>query len=163
MTFSEVELKYIENVVGKMCKRRSPGHLRHQLRTVYVVEGHDVTVYQERPNWNNPREWTTSSAAKFKYNRKQNVWKLYWMGQNQKWHSYGPLPESIRIDKLVVEVDNDPHGAFFGSMTERIQSSDLLPHSNNSPSGVDRTFSNPSKCYRGLDFLTHESLLDISL
>jgi hypothetical protein len=68
---------------------------------------------------NNPREWTTSGIAKFKYSRKQNVWKLYWMGQNLKWYSYGPLPESTRIDRLVVEVDNDPHAAFFGSMTER--------------------------------------------
>jgi hypothetical protein len=124
MSFSEVELKYIESVIGKMCKRRSPVHLRDQLRTVFVIKEHDVTVYQERPRWNNPPEWTPSGIAKFKYIRRQNVWTLYWMGQNLKWYPYGPLPESIRIDRLVVEVDKDPHGAFFGSMTERIQSSD---------------------------------------
>ena len=80
MSFSEVELRYIENVVGKMCRRRSPVHLRHQLRTVFVVKEHDVTIYQERPRWNNPREWTTSGIAKFKYNRKQNVWSPFLMG-----------------------------------------------------------------------------------
>src|SRR5512135_900097 len=105
MSFNEFELKYIETVVGKLCKRRSPGHLRDQLRTVFVVEEHDVTVYEERPRLNNPREWTTSGIAKFKYIRRQNVWALYWMGQNLKWYPYGPLPESIRIDRLVVEVD----------------------------------------------------------
>lgn len=124
MSFSEVELRYIENVVGKLCKRRSPVHLRDQLRTVFVVQEHDVTIYQERPRLNNPREWTTSGIAKLKYIRNQNVWKLYWMRQNLKWYSYEPLPESIRIDRLVIEVDKDPYGTFFGSMTERIQSSD---------------------------------------
>jgi hypothetical protein len=60
MSFSEFELKYIENTLGSMCKRRSPVHLRDELRTVYKVKGHDVTVYEERPRWNNPREWASS-------------------------------------------------------------------------------------------------------
>jgi Protein of unknown function (DUF3024) len=114
MSFTEFELKYIETIFGRLCKRRSPNHLRNQLRAVYVVEEHEVTVYEERPNRNNPREWTSSGIAKFKYSRKQNVWKLYWMGQNLKWYPYGPLPESQRIDRLVTEVDKDPDGAFFG-------------------------------------------------
>ncbi len=114
MGFSEFELKYIENLVGKLCKRRSPSHLRAQFRATYAVEEHNVTVYEERASWNNPREWMSSGIARFKYNRKQNIWKLYWMGQNLKWCPYGPLPESTRIDRLVVQVDKDPDGAFFG-------------------------------------------------
>ena len=114
MSFSEVELKYIENTLGSMCKRRSPVHLRDELRTVYEVKGHDVTVYEERPRWNKPEEWTSEGIAKFKYNRKQNVWALYWMRQDLQWHLYEPFPESTTIEGLVVEVDKDPHGAFFG-------------------------------------------------
>ena len=114
MGFSEFELKYIETLVGKLCKQRSPSHLRDQLRAVYVVEEHDVIVYVERPDGSNPREWTSCGVAKFKYNREQNVWKLYWMRQNLKWHPYRPLPESTRIDRLVIEVDKDPYGTFFG-------------------------------------------------
>ncbi len=114
MGFGEFELQYIENILGKLCKRRSPSHLRNQCRATYAVEEHAVTVYEERPRSNNPREWAASGIARFKYNRKQNVWKLYWMRQNLKWYPYGPLPESTRIDRLVVEVDKDPDGAFFG-------------------------------------------------
>jgi len=97
-----------------MCKRRSPVHLRDELRTVYKVKGHDVIVYEERPGWNKPQEWTSEGVAKFKYIRNQNIWKLYWMRQDLKWHLYEPLPESTTIEMLVVEVDKDPHGAFFG-------------------------------------------------
>ena len=114
MSFSEFELKYIDNTVGNLCKKRSPVHLRDQLRTVYVVKGHDVSMYEERPYWRDPREWTSSGIAKFKYIRNQNVWKLYWMRADRKWHLYGAFPESTRLEELVTEVDNDPHGAFFG-------------------------------------------------
>jgi hypothetical protein len=114
MSFSEIELKHIENTVGEMCKRRSPVHISDELRTVYVVKGHDVTVYEERPHWKNPQKWTSEPIAKFKYTRNQNVWKLYWMRQDLRWHLYEPLPESATIEGLVVEVDKDPHGAFFG-------------------------------------------------
>ncbi len=114
MGFGEFELQYIENIVGKLCKRRSPSHLRHHFRTVYTVGEHEVTVYEERPSWDNPREWISSGIAKFKYSRKHNVWKLYWMRDNLKWYPYGPLPGSMRIDRLFVEVDKDPSGAFFG-------------------------------------------------
>ena len=114
MAFSEIELKNIENTVGKMCKRRSPIDLSDELRTVYLVKGHDVTVYEERPRWSKPQEWTSEGIARFKYDRKQNIWKLYWMRQDLKWHLYEPFPESTTIETLVVEVDKDPHGAFFG-------------------------------------------------
>jgi len=52
--------------------------------------------------------------AKFKYVRRIVKWKLYWMRQDLKWHSYEPFPASTRPESLVAEVDKDPHGAFFG-------------------------------------------------
>ena len=114
MSFSEFELKYIENTVGKMCKQRSTARLSDYLRTVYVVKGHDVTVYEERSRWNKPREWTSEGIVKFKYIKDQDVWTLYRMRQDLKWHLYEPLPESRTIERLVAEVDKDLHGAFFG-------------------------------------------------
>ncbi len=114
MPFTEFELKYIEKTVGEMCKRRSPPHLRDKLRTVYVVKGHDVAMYEERPYWKNPKKWTSHGIAKFKYIKNQNVWRLYWMRQDLKWHLYGAFPESKRLEELVTEVDNDPFGVFFG-------------------------------------------------
>ena len=114
MPFTEIELKHIENVVGKMCKRRSPEHLRDQLRLVYEVKGHDVTVYEERPRWDNPQQWSNLPVAKFKYIRKDNVWKLYWMRADMKWHLYEMPRDTKTLETLVKEVDKDPHGAFFG-------------------------------------------------
>jgi hypothetical protein len=114
MAFTEIELKLIENTVGKMCERRSPPHLRDQIRTVYLIANHSVEVYEQRPRWRHPEEWINSGKAKFLYTRTTGKWKLYWMRQDRKWHLYGAVSESTTLEKLVAEVDQDPHGAFFG-------------------------------------------------
>lgn len=114
MPFTEIELKYIEKTVGGMCRRRSPPHLRDQLRLVYEVKNLDVTVYEERPMWHNPKEWSKIGVAKFKYSRRNGEWKLYWMRRDLKWHLYEMTSPTRRLEKLVKEVDKDPFGAFFG-------------------------------------------------
>ena len=114
MAFSEIELKLIENTVGIMCQRRSPVHLRDQVKIIYKIINNSVEVYEQRPRWNKPEEWTNHGVAKFLYTRTIKKWKLYWMRQDLKWHLYKPLPESTTIGKLVEEVDKHPFGAFFG-------------------------------------------------
>jgi len=114
MSFNEIELKLIENTVGKMCQLRSPPHLRDQVRITYKVINHSVEVYEERPRWKNPGEWTNTRIAKFLYTRTTKKWKLCWRRQDLKWHLYKPLPESPTIETLVAEVDKNPYGAFFG-------------------------------------------------
>lgn len=42
MAFSEVELKKIKQTVGKMCRKRSPAHLKDTLQLEYSVNGHEV-------------------------------------------------------------------------------------------------------------------------
>ena len=51
MGFTKIELKLIENTVGKMCERRSPVHLRNEIRLTYLVKDHSVEVYEEGPGW----------------------------------------------------------------------------------------------------------------
>jgi hypothetical protein len=114
MAFTEIELKYIKNTVGKMCQKRSPEQFRDKLRYVYGVKGHDVVVSEERPRWDNPQEWSTLPVAKFKYVRTEGVWKLYWMRRDLKWHLYEMPPRAKTLEALVKEVYSDPHGAFFG-------------------------------------------------
>ncbi len=114
MAFSEIELKRIQNVVGKVCTRRSPPHLRDKLRTTYEIINHDVTIFEERPQFYEPAKWSKMPIAKFKYVRTQKKWKLYWMRRDRKWHLYETDTETNRLEELVAEVDRDPYGAFFG-------------------------------------------------
>ena len=49
MAFNELELKRIDRTIGELCRRGSPPENADELRTVYEVEGHSVSVYEERP------------------------------------------------------------------------------------------------------------------
>jgi hypothetical protein len=114
MAFSELELKAIENTVGALCRRRSPAQFASELRVVYEVEGHSVSVFEERPAWRNPGEWTRMGVARFRYVRSQGKWMLYWMRRDLKWHAYDPETPRRGLVTLVGVVDEDAYGAFFG-------------------------------------------------
>lgn len=78
------------------------------------MKGLDVIVYEERSEWYNPKEWAKTEVAKFKYSRKDDEWKLYWMRRDLKWHLYDMVSPTKKLEELVREVDEDPEGAFFG-------------------------------------------------
>jgi hypothetical protein len=56
----------------------------------------------------------STGIAKFKYTRKHDIGKLYWMRSDMKWHSYKMPGGSKSLGALVKEVDTDPQGALFG-------------------------------------------------
>ena len=114
MAFNEIELARIDKLVGSLC-RKIPEHVRHELRHTYVVEGHSVMMFEERPGWDDPSEWTQMGIAKFRYFRSRGEWKLYWMRRDLKWHEYDPeVSKSRSLEKLVKIVEEDKWGAFYG-------------------------------------------------
>jgi hypothetical protein len=114
MAFSEIELKKIGKIVGGLCRKRSPAHLKEKVSVEYRVKGHDVVVYERRPYWRDPNEITETPVAKMKFVRTANEWRLYWMRRDLKWHGYDMLNPSKDLEGLVEEIDADPHGCFFG-------------------------------------------------
>jgi hypothetical protein len=48
VAFSELDLKRIDKIVGGFCRRLSPPEHAHELRTAYEVDGHAVTIFEER-------------------------------------------------------------------------------------------------------------------
>ena len=114
MAFSEIELARIEKAVGGLCGRRTIPGLKSELAFEYRVKGHDVTVFERRPHWDGTPGFTESGVAKFKFSRSAGSWRLLWQRADLKWHTYEPLASSDNLSELVAEVDEDPHGCFFG-------------------------------------------------
>ena len=114
MAFNELDLQRIKKHVGGLCKKRSPVHLRSELRLIYNIENQSVTIFEERPDWRDSEIITQIEIAKMTFVRSQKVWKLYWMRGNLKWHSYDPLPSASNLESLVAEIDEDPMCCFFG-------------------------------------------------
>ena len=114
VSFSELELKRIDRTVCELCRRGSPPEHADQLRTVYEVEGHGVSVYEERPPWRGEGEWTRLGVARFRFYRSRGEWQLYWMRKDVRWHRYNPDDMPTDLASLVAVVEADEYGAFFG-------------------------------------------------
>ena len=114
MAFSEIEIYKINNFVGVLCNKRAPESIRDKLRYEYTIENHDVIIYEVRPRWNKPDENTRMPCAKLTFVRTQNAWKLFWRRANGKWNGYELLKPSGDLIDLLTEIDEDPHGCFFG-------------------------------------------------
>lgn len=115
MAFTESELKMIDRTVGTLCRRVSPAAHADQLRFVYDVDGHAVSIFEERPPWDGrPGDWTRMGVARFRYYRSRDQWALYWMRRDLKWHLYDPARPRRRLAALVDIVEADHYCAFFG-------------------------------------------------
>ena len=114
MAFSVIELKRIRKVVGGICQRRSPPQLRDTLRVTYEINGHEVEIFESRPRFNKPSEWSKTPCAKLKYSRSSRKWKLYGLRQDQTWYPYETGTASSELEALAAEVDQDRDGVFFG-------------------------------------------------
>lgn len=114
MVFAEIELARVEKAVGGLCRRRIPPEIHDQLRLEYRVSRHDIELYEVRPHWKNRGEELQTPIAKIKFVRSADEWRLYWMRQDLKWHSYEPFAVSGSLEELVEVVDRDDLCCFFG-------------------------------------------------
>ena len=115
MAFSEFELKLIDATVGDLCRRSSPAEHADELHFACDIDGHSVSIMEERPPWDgSPGEWTRHGVARFRYFRSRGEWQLYWMRADLKWHVYDPAPPTRDLASLVRLVEEDAYCAFFG-------------------------------------------------
>ncbi len=114
MAFTDIDLQKIQNKVGRLCSKKTPEHLKDQLRFEYEIEKQNVIIYEIRPVWNNPSEFTKLSMAKLTYVNSQKVWKLYWKRASGKWVKYEPKESAKDLGMLVQEIEKDSYGCFFG-------------------------------------------------
>ena len=115
MAFSELELKRFERDLARfMERRRPPQHVRPQLDIGYRISGQSVEIFEIRPDRRNEAQKLETPVAKATFVRTQNLWRIYWMRQDLKWHGYAPNYEARSLEEFLAIVDRDEHGCFFG-------------------------------------------------
>jgi hypothetical protein len=114
MAFNELELKRIDRTVGDLCRRNTLPQHADELRFICELDGHAVSIYEQRPPWRGSGPWTSHGIARFRFSRAGGRWTLFWMRQDLKWHCYVPQPPSVDLASLVAVVEADEYGAFFG-------------------------------------------------
>src|SRR5262249_23099642 len=115
MALSEPEIRFCEKRVAAFVERRRPPlHLRDKLDFAFRIKGHSVEIFTIRPHWEDPSRKTESAVAKATFNRRRNVWKIFWQRADMKWHGYQPHLEAESIEEFLYVVDKDDHNCFFG-------------------------------------------------
>jgi len=115
MAISEFEIKKCEKEIEAfMSKRRPPPHIRNEVDLAYRIEGQSVSIYEVRPEWQNPKEKIEIPVAKATFIKAKNCWKVFWQMSDLKWHSYEPAPTVKSFKEFLSLVAEDKHACFFG-------------------------------------------------
>jgi hypothetical protein len=114
MAIPELTLGRATTLLEQLIERRLPPHLRDEIRMLVEVRGNGVTLFEDRPVWRMPGQWTHGKVAQFRYDTATDRWTLYWSDRHGRWLRYEDKGSAADIATLIREVDEDPVGAFFG-------------------------------------------------
>ena len=115
MSFSEFEIKRFEKEISEfMDKLRPLVHIRNEVDLGFRLDGQSVEIFEIRAVWNNPEKKMEEPVAKATYVKCKNLWKVYWMKSDLKWHKYEPEFEVKELADFVAVVDEDRYACFWG-------------------------------------------------
>lgn len=103
-----------EKLLQELIDRRVPARFRDEIRMSVEVRGNNVTLFEDRPVWREPGQWSHRKIAQFRYDPTSARWTLYWSNRHGRSLLYEDKRPTADIAALIREVDADPMGAFFG-------------------------------------------------
>ncbi|MGY0034748.1 DUF3024 domain-containing protein [Pedobacter sp. NJ-S-72] len=89
--------------------------LRLMLDFGYTWDGQSATLYEIRPQWNNPTKILHLEFAKLRFIKTTKIWRLYWKRGSGKWEAYGPHPKNSNLQELLIAIKKDSHCFFSGN------------------------------------------------
>ncbi len=73
-----------------------------------------MIIYELRPVWNKPKGIQECYVAKATFLKNKNLWRVFWLRADLKWHSYKPNPTIKTLKEFVKLVEEDKYGCFWG-------------------------------------------------
>ncbi|MEI7481415.1 MAG: DUF3024 domain-containing protein [Elusimicrobiota bacterium] len=111
---AETEKTLLNESLNHYCETRIPSHIRDKVRLIHRWRGNTVTLIETRPYFQDPKRWTESPVAQFRYVAARKRWALYCRDGKGRWYLYDEVKPAISIQTLLDEVDRDPTGIFWG-------------------------------------------------
>jgi hypothetical protein len=104
-------IEIMENYIAKV---RPEPEIRDRLDIGYEINEQSVVLQEIRPLFKNPIEIRRHGYAKATYVHHKNIWKVFWMRADLKWHPYPPEATVKHLSDFLNLVDADIHGCFKG-------------------------------------------------
>jgi Protein of unknown function (DUF3024) len=116
VALSEFETARVRKAVGAFVERRRPApQLRQKLDLAFRISGQSVEIFEVRQAFGGaPGEKVELPVAKATFARPARRWRVFWLRQDMKWHSYKPVPDVDTIEEFIALVHEDRNGCFFG-------------------------------------------------
>ena len=112
MAFSEFEIKLHSKTIGDFIDTiRPPAHIRNKLDISFRLKGQSIEVFEV--GMSRDGHHIETPIAKARYIKSQNIWKVYWMRADEKWHAY-ETSEVARLSDFVEIIKEDKHSCFWG-------------------------------------------------
>ena len=102
--------------VQQWCAARVQAHATHQVRVEYVIAARHLTILERRAPWRDDfgPEWTSFPIARLRYTAATKLWTLWWRDRNMRFHAYGSVAPTQRVQDILAELDRDPTCIFWG-------------------------------------------------
>ena len=110
----ELTKKQVETTLGSYCEKRVPPHVRNQVRLKFSFDGDSVSLFEERPYFQDPSKWTSTPIAQFRFNTEDKTWTVYYADRNSKWNLFERAKPARQFTHLLKAVENDATGTFWG-------------------------------------------------
>ena len=104
----------IEIMENYISKNRPPKEIRQELDLNYRTDKQSIVLFEIRPHWDDKTKFREHDFAKATFDKKNNVWKIYWLRASLKWISYEPKPTVKKLSDFLKQVDKDEYGCFRG-------------------------------------------------
>jgi len=105
--------EHVQASMTEFCDVAVPEEHREEKRVGFHIRSNAVTLYEERPHFEDRAQWIQIPVAQFRYNHKTMEWILYCADRNSRWHDYEAGPTK-NIRSLLQEVERDITGIFWG-------------------------------------------------
>ena len=115
MGFCQFEEKRVEMLAGGFVEGRRPRlEVRDKVDLAFRIEKQSLFIFEIRPHWQKPEIILEEMIAKTTFVRTQNIWKIYWMRADMKWHLYEPGGEVDTIEEFFEVLNRDEYCCFWG-------------------------------------------------
>ncbi len=97
------------------CAKRVAPELRDQIRIECARRGKSITITEDRPPWHpDDSEWSSVKVAQLRRDPDSGDWTLHCSDSNGRWWLYDDVAPADTVAPLLVAIDEDRTGIFWG-------------------------------------------------